>query len=1058
MKRIDFNFKYHLSYSTLKSFPQYSTTVPVMREIIKYTMRVYTKCYLSVRVNYFIKQRHRNLLLTVVVLAIASFLICGTMEKSYGHAFLTNSNPGASQSLSSPPGKIEAFFSEPVDIKYSQVKVLDPNGKEVDNKDIHHIDGDQSSLSVTLPRLEDGVYTVSTNVLSQTDGHVTKSAFVFAVGQAAIPSNLSSTNSESSIIYVPEAIARFPTLVGQVIIVGGAFSVLWLWRPFSKIQWLSDIILETRKDIDKRLVSLFLLGSIILVVSDFAIVVFQAFAISATLLDVLTTRFGMVLVARIFLSLTLLGVSLFEFRRFRKFRTVLSKGEMTGIISLGVTLLLTTSLIGHGAANNQFSSIAIDFVHNLTASIWIGGIIYLAFVLIPKLKGEHSLNEYTKIAFLTILIPRFSTSVIVVLGFIVITGPFLLYILENRIDLLISSLYGKTIIVKLTLATIMLALGAYNQLIIYRDSMKYTSLPITVAEGHKGSKTSPDFDPPPGKRQNKPTGKSRDIVSRFSRCTKIESVVGIILLASVAFLVNTGLPQSEFQNQFRQQESSSGVTSSVTGVESFKATDFIDNDTRVVLSITPFAVGSNNFSISFVDSKNNPIDMKLAEMKYTEIEKSIGPIDVELQQVSNGVFFVKAAFGIPGVWYIQIEGVPNKSNVPRVVATFENIVVKPKLDKLQFNANRFEIPGNNSQPLYPIYDSNRNAIWVGDTTIDSGRILEFRLDSNKYIEHKIDGTSIITVAAQDSNGRIWYIDPLTRHLGSYDPSTSSNKLYGLPNRVIPSAVAIDIANKVWITSPATNEILRFDPSKGNFTSKFHLQSKDASPIAIAIDSVSDIIWVADEKGKLVMIDPSKNYTLTEFVPRGINETLRSPTALLVDQVSGSIYISQHEGNRVSKFNPLTHAFNHYGPLDPNGLPFGMTLDKYRNLWVAEHTINKIAVIDQQTGKVREVTLPGQSPFVQWLTSDSEGNVWFAEQKGNALGVIKSTVVSGIPQVGSVESGKGIAEKTSFEGLPYSQIVAPSVTIALIIIAFMYVKSVIDFKTSLVKLKKGRKEN
>jgi copper transport protein len=283
-------------------------------------------------------------------------------------------------------------------------------------------------------------------------------------------------------------------------------------------------------------------------------------------------------------------------------------------------------------------------------------------------------------------------------------------------------------------------------------------------------------------------------------------------------------------------------------------------------------------------------------------------------------------------------------------------------------------------------------------------------------------------------------------------------LYGLPNRVIPSAVAIDIANKVWITSPVTNEILRFDPSKGNFTSKFHLQSKDASPIAIAIDSVSDIIWVADEKGKLVMIDPSKNYTLTEFVPRGINETLRSPTALLVDQVSGSIYISQHEGNRVSKFNPLTHAFNHYGPLDPNGLPFGMTLDKYRNLWVAEHTINKIAVIDQQTGKVREVTLPGQSPFVQWLTSDSEGNVWFAEQKGNALGVIKSTVVSGIPQVGSVESGKGIAEKTSFEGLPYSQIVAPSVTIALIIIAFMYVKSVIDFKTSLVKLKKGRKEN
>lgn len=1051
------NFKYQLSYSMLKSFPQYSTTVPNIGEIIKYTMNGYTKCYLSVRVNYFAKRRHWNLLLIVFVLAIASFLICGTMEKSYGHAFLTSSNPVASQSLSSPPGKMEAFFSEPVDIKYSQVKVLDPNGKEVDNKDIRHIDGDQSSLSVTLPRLEDGVYTVTTNVLSQTDGHVTKSAFVFAVGQATIPSNLSSTTSESSILYIPEAIARFPTLVGQVIIVGGAFSVLWLWRPFSKIQWLSVILLETRKNIDKRLVSLFLVGSIILVLSDFAIVVFQASAISATLLDVLTTRFGMVLVARIFLSLTLLGVSLFEFHRFRNSSTVLSKGEMTGIISLGITLLLTTSLIGHGAANNQFSSIAIDFVHNLTASIWIGGVIFLAFVLIPKLKGEHSINEYTKIAFLTILIPRFSTSVIVVLGFIVVTGPFLLYILENRFDLLISSLYGKTIIVKLTLATIMLALGAYNQLIIYRDSMKYTSEPMTVAEGRKGSKSGLDFDPPPSKRLNTPTGKNRDIVSRFSRSTKIESVVGIILLASVAFLVNTGLPQNEFQNQFGQEPPDS-VTPPVTGVESFKAIDFIDNNTRVVLSITPVAVGSNNFSISFVDSNSNPLDMKLAEMKYTEVEKSIGPIDVELQQVSKGVFFVKAAFGIPGVWYIQIEGVPNKSNVPRVVATFENIVVKPKLDQLQFDAKRFEIPGNRSQPLYPIYDNNRNAIWVGDTTIDSGRILEFGLDSNKYIEHKIEGTSIITVAAQDNEGRIWYIDPLTKHLGNYDPSTSSNKLYVLPNRVIPSSIAIDITNKVWITSPTTNEILGFDSSKGNFTSRLHLQSKDARPTAIATDSVSGIIWVADEKGKLVKIDPSKNYTLTEFVPRGMNETLKSPTALLVDQVSGSIYISQHEGNKVSEFNPLTHAFNNFGPLDSNGLPFGMTLDRYRNLWVAEHTINKIAVIDQQTGVVREVTLPGQSPFVQWLTSDSEGNVWFAEQRGNALGVIKSTVSNGITQVGSLESSKGTAEKTSFEGLPYGQIVAPSVTIALIIIAFMYIKSVIDFKTSLVKLNKGRKEN
>ena len=38
--------------------------------------------------------------------------------------------------------------------------------------------------------VKDGVYTVSTTVLSQTDGHVTDNAFVFAVGEAVFPANI----------------------------------------------------------------------------------------------------------------------------------------------------------------------------------------------------------------------------------------------------------------------------------------------------------------------------------------------------------------------------------------------------------------------------------------------------------------------------------------------------------------------------------------------------------------------------------------------------------------------------------------------------------------------------------------------------------------------------------------------------------------------------------------------------------------------------------------------------------------------------------------------------
>jgi copper transport protein len=995
-----------------------------------------------------------NTSLRVLMLSMCLIMTCGFAQEAYGHAFLTSSNPAPSQSLPDSPANVETFFSEPIDIRYSEIKILDETGKEVDSKDPRYVGNDQASLSVTVMPLTDGVYTVSTNVLSQIDGHVTKNAFVFGVGESAIPANIQTTSPESSIIYVPEAIARFPTLLGQVIVIGGAFCVLWLWSPITKVRWLSDIFTRIRADIDRRLISLFVIGSIILVASDIAIIFFQGLAISASIFDVLTTRFGMVMLARISLSLTLLAMTLYEYQKFRKSKRILSKGDAYGILALGISLLLTTSLIGHGAGRNDWSSIAIDFAHNIAASLWIGGVIYLALILVPKLKVDTSVDERSKNALLALIISRFSAYVIVLLGLIVITGPFLLYILENDLTLITQSLYGKTLIVKLALASIMLIIGAYNQLVIYPKALNYAlvSPATTVHKDESGKAKNKDFDRT--FENNSRTGS--ESVSKFYKSIKVECVIGILLLSSVAFLVNTGLPRSEFQDQFLQQQQSNSFLTSQPVFSTYKSIRYVDNDTRVLLSIAPFTVGSNNFTVSFKDSKDNPIDVVSTVMRFTETGNDIGPINIDLHNLSKGVFFANATFGIPGIWNVQIQGTPNRFNGSTIVTMFGNLVVKPNLDKLEFSISEFNIPGNGSQPLYPIYDRNRNALWVGDTAIDSGRILEFKLDSNKYIEHKLSGTSIVTVSAQDSNGRIWFVDPVTRHLGTYDPTIGATKLYRLPTSIVPSSIAIDNDDKVWLTAPTTNDILKFDPSKGKFTSMLHLQGQNARPIAIAIDALSGLIWITDDGGKLAMINPQKNYEITEFSPQGMNNTLKSPTALLIDDITEMIYISQHEGTKVSSFNELTHIFSNFQPLDPKGLPFGMTLDKYRNLWVSEHTINKIAVIDPMTGASREVELPTQSPFVQWLTSDSEGNVWFAAQRGNALGVIKSTPSPAISEVATpTENDK---QQTLPEmPLSYSQIVGPMVAIGIIAIGLMYVKSTVDMASSVHLLKKANED-
>ena len=210
---------------------------------------------------------------------------------------------------------------------------------------------------------------------------------------------------------------------------------------------------------------------------------------------------------------------------------------------------------------------------------------------------------------------------------------------------------------------------------------------------------------------------------------------------------------------------------------------------------------------------------------------------------------------------------------------------------------------------------------------------------------------------------------------------------------------------VWITSPSTGEVLIFDTKQGNFTNSVPLPTPNSNPLGIAIDTSTGQVWVAEGVGKIANIDPANNFTVNEFAPATgssdgngggggsdvENDTLNSPTALLLDPYSGNIYISEHDGHVVSVFNPVFRTFSDFAPLAKDALPFGMALDKDRNLWVAEHVTNKIAVIDPSTGKFKEITLPSSSPFVQYLTTDSEGKVWFAAQRGNAIGYITSTV-------------------------------------------------------------------
>jgi len=109
-------------------------------------------------------------------------------------------------------------------------------------------------------------------------------------------------------------------------------------------------------------------------------------------------------------------------------------------------------------------------------------------------------------------------------------------------------------------------------------------------------------------------------------------------------------------------------------------------------------------------------------------------------------------------------------------------------------------------------------------------------------------------------------------------------------------------------------------------------------------------------------------------------------------------------------------------------------DNYGNIWFAEHTIDNIGVYDPDNNNLIEISIPTETSFVQFMTSDRNNNVWFVEQQANKVGTVKITE---IPVIASQ-----IQTTNNFE-LKYTEIASPLITLGIIATSLFFVKSIQD---------------
>ena len=391
---------------------------------------------------------------------------------AYAHPFLIDSVPAQGGNVPSGTTKIITYYSEAVEIDFSELKIYDSNGNQIDNRDTAYHDGEES-LSVTTPPLEDGVYTIASKVLSKVDGHLVQAAIVFGVGEVTVDASLLEGQEQSETTFLPEAAARFPGLVGQTIVLGAAISSIVIWstqrRNFTK-EDLSKINFKVgmatgmqsiQQTFNAKFSKITGIGLVAVLASNFAMLAVQTIRLEVSPIAVIDTGFGFTWLVRMIITIILLGIWFWMERGGNK--------SNVPMLVLSLALIGTTTMMGHGAASELVPPMILDYVHNLLASVWIGGVIFFVFAILPSLA---SLGEKQKESLTLALLPRYSGMFVIALGILIITGPMLLWFLESNVTSLTESNYGMLIMAKIILAIVMIGFGGYHQFKIQKTAEK----------------------------------------------------------------------------------------------------------------------------------------------------------------------------------------------------------------------------------------------------------------------------------------------------------------------------------------------------------------------------------------------------------------------------------------------------------------------------------------------------------------------------------------------------------------------------------------------------------
>jgi copper transport protein len=549
---------------------------------------------------------------------------------------LTRAEPVDGSVLRKPPRQIRLWFSEDVVARFSAAELLDARGRTVARARLSTDSSRPGLVSLALPELRRGVYSLRWTVLSEEDSHVRKGGLVFRVGPGASPAPAGTP--EESPLSPLDVVLRWLDLALLLALAGAlAVAAFVLRRVESRAE--DGSLTEATRRARSRVLGWATLCAAALLVVGLGLLVSQADTVAGDLPGdagfvevgrqlLVDSRWGALWLAREGILLLLVAALVAT-----RWVAAGALFPLTSAAALAVALVAVHVLGGHAAAAPDAAlTVAAATLHVLAAALWIGGLAALVIALAPELRragpgipalARASLRPFGALAALSV-------------GVLVATGLFYAGRQVASLDALVTTLYGQVLMTKTALVLAVGAVGLATAMLL-RPSL---AAPLTRLLG-------------------RPRGWTPVPARRLRTLLLAETGLGLAVLATAGFLA-AAVPA-------RGPEFAPAPDAAAT----FRSQTV--DDLLVSVSVKPALPGPNVFEVLAASTRRPaPGPIERVSLRFTDPNGAT--VSAPMRELEPGRYRLGGAFlATAGAWHLA--AVVERAGLEETVAGFEWPVV-----------------------------------------------------------------------------------------------------------------------------------------------------------------------------------------------------------------------------------------------------------------------------------------------------------------------------------------------------------------------------------------------